>query len=313
MTMAKREERLPFATFALIETDENGILRHQNQIARRKWHYRSGTNLCLQSDLTKSRLDTALDESGYAVATFDSARCEACAVVYRVKEDRLWWLFLEELQQNLLRDTLLCRTDALCSFGQALMTITESKATSEARDDFGELLFAALDAQGAVELVDAKSFLCGLFLPTLQSIGFHTKDTWQNEEMIRPLALAEYAMSLLHITQMFATFAREIDFDLCADEFGIAAILTPRRKYNRKTPAALARHLALDRAFVQNCLQSQSCQIQWETADELTCRVYWCYDCHMANYLGSSTDLIDGCLAQFKRALKAFFSDRHFT
>ncbi len=311
--MAKREERLPFATFALIETDRQGVLRCQNIRARKKLHYRIGTNLCLQSDLSAHRMEPSFCENGYAIANFVSVRADACALVYCVGDDRLWWLFLEELQQDLLRDTLLCRPDGLRSLGNMLQHLTSHPDDTDLQSDISELLFAGLKAQSAtqsaVTLVDAKSFLCGLFLPTLQSVGFHTKDTWQNEDLLRPLALSEYAMTLMHLTQMFATFAREIDFDLCADECGVFATLTPRRKKNRKTSHALARRLALDCAVVECCLQSQSCQIKWETAEEFTCRVYWCYDCHSVNYLGDNTDAIHVSLSCFQANLKELFSD----
>ncbi len=311
--MANETKRLPFATFALIETDANGVMLQQNRTAQKVWKLRKSTCLCHYVRQTEQDIAHAIAQNGYAVALSRKDE-DTAALVFSVAEDRLWWLVPEEMRQSATRDVFLSRCDAISSLAKRLPHLYQSAPRPNAEDraerDFPSLVRAGLNAQGrAQELVDAVSFVDGLFLPALHHSGLATTACWtQAPTEPKPLSLANLAMMLTHIAQIFASDYGQIKWTFCAEEDAISVTVQGGKPKKRHTASALRRRFALDFAVIDCCLAREDCEIVWDCGEKLVCHLQFACDCSAVAYLGSDSHRLMAVLSQLKADLTALFS-----
>ncbi len=311
--MANETKRLPFATFALTETDASGVILQQNRIAQKVWGLRKSTCLCHYVRQTPQDIARAIAQNGYAVALARKDE-DTAALVFAVAKDRLWWMAPEEMRQSTTRDAFLSRCDAISAFAKHLPDLYRNALRpndeEKAERDFSAFVRAGLNAQRhAQELVDAVSFVDGLFLPALHHGGVAVTSHWtQLPAEPMPVSLANLAMTLTHIAQMFAADHRQINWTFCAEEDAVTVTAQGAKPKKRHTASALRRRFALDFALMDGCLSREDCQITWDFADKLTCQVQFACDCSAVAYLGSDSHRLMATLSQLEAELTELFS-----
>ncbi len=296
--MKKNESGIPFATFPMIKTDGEGKVICQNRRAMRAYRIRKGSCLYRFAEATQEGIAKELAQNGYAAVQL-SEKWDASAWVIPMQDGTLFWLFLEELQQSLMRDTLLSRPDALCRAAKRIAQSLEGKQKEQEaepleeckEDRFSQALRVALRAQtGSVTKVDAASFLEKVLFPLLKQHGVLGTVQWEGKsDLPLPVSLANTAMTFLHSIRILTSCYQKITVTVRQDADGVSLALCGKRKRNRMTISAQKRRLALDLAIAEELLQREDCQLNLSFSDPICCYLRWNCDCHAIAYLGSDS------------------------
>ncbi len=291
--MTNQHTTLPFATFAIIQTDKDGTVLCQNKKAMRLFSIRKGSGLFRLSTLPQERIEAELAQNGYAMAEL-SGKCASTALIVLLDDQTLAWLFLEELQQELMRDTLFSRPKALARFRETVADIVGTHRAEphleEKRGSLACAMRAAVNAQsGSLLIADAISFTKEVFLPLLARNGVLGKVEWEGECDALPVALADLAMALLHSATVLTQDHNKLHYFFTASADRLSVTVRATGKTDRTAPARKQKRLALDLAFAQELLCTSSCQIGFSFSDETTCTIEWERGLHAIAYLGSNS------------------------